>query len=244
MLKYESVVSDLIQKIDSGVYAPSSPLPTTAKLCQMYGVSKITIKRAMDELEAVGMITRRRGAGTFVKNAHSGAARHLNWQGETGILGTKSQYAELGYDVRSCVHGFSVIKPPARVAEALGMDDGFVYHITRSRFVDDRPICVEYTYMPIALIPGITMEVLEDSIYQYIERDLDLAIDSAHSTIRATLPTLEECEWLGIDANYPLLEVEQTAFLADGTTFEYSVTRHTKFDNDIRTVRFHRFDTA
>lgn len=240
MLKYESVVNDLIKKIDDGVYPANAQLPTLSELCDIYEVSKITITKAMDELEALGLVARRRGSGTFVKNTRSDAARHLTWTGETGIQGTKTSYSPFG-EVVSHVQHFSIEQPSPLVANALGMTEGFVYHIVRTRFVGDEPLCVEYTFMPINLIPNVTVAVLEDSVYQYIEKKLGLTIDSAHSTIRATLPTTEECEWLGIVHDYPLLEIEQTAFLSDGSTFEYSITRHAKLSGTVRTVRHHQF---
>lgn len=242
MLKYEYILNDLVKHIDNADYAPGSKLPTATELCELYGVSKITIKKVMDGLEALGMITRRRGAGTRVKSAQRGVSRHLGWGGPTGITGTKTQFARQGIEVESHVHEFSVIEPPEDIANELNMDEGFVYKIVRSRHANGLPICVEYTYMPIDLIPGITLDVLHDSIYQYIENTLGLDIDSAHTTIRATLPTPEECEWLGIDENYPLLEVEQTAFLADGRSFEYSITHNTRNDNEVRIVRSHHLD--
>lgn len=239
MLKFETIVSDMVKKIDSGHYPANSKLPTVSELCDIYGVSRITVRKAMDELEDLGMIARRRGAGTFVKNTQAEASGHLAWQGETGIRGVKAQYSTERSTVVTHVHHFSIVEPSKHVASELGMKDGFVYRIIRSRFLDGEPLDIEYTYMPISLIPNVTMKVLEDSIYEYIERDLGLTIDSAHSIIRATLPTEDECAWLGIEENYPLLEVEQTAFLADGSTFEYSTTRHTRKSGAIRTVRKH-----
>ena len=58
------------------------------------------------------------------------------------------------------------------------------------------PYVVEYTYMPIEVIPGVKREVLENSIYVHISKDLGLKIKSAHRTVRATLPTEKEEEYL------------------------------------------------
>lgn len=242
MPKYADIVKDLIGKISRGDYPPNTKLPTMKELCAVYGVSRITIKKAMDELELLGMITRRQGAGTFVKHIQSESSNLAKWPGPTGILGTTSDYERRGKQVRSHIEYFKVETPPPNVMEALNMSQGFVYHIVRSRFVDDHPICVEYTFMPIDLIPGITEDVIHGSIYQYIEGTLGLRIDSAHTIVCATVPTADECEWLGIPRDTPLLEAEQTAFLSDGTCFEYSITRHTKYGPPIRLVRHHETD--
>ena len=54
MLKYQAVIDDIVEGIESGAYPPYSQLPSTAQLCDKYGVSKITIKKAMDQLESMG----------------------------------------------------------------------------------------------------------------------------------------------------------------------------------------------
>ncbi len=81
--------------------------------------------------------------------------------------------------------------------------------------------------MPTDFITGITAEVVESSIYKYIEEQLKLKIKSAHRIARADMPTEEEREWLEIgEEPIPIFEVEQTAYLDDGRIFEYSKSRH------------------
>ena len=104
--------------------------------------------------------------------------------------------------------------------------DGFVYHIVRVRSANDIPLAIEYTYMPIDVIPDLKTAAVETSIYSFIEDDLGLKISSAHRTVRAVLPTQLEVEELHESKTSPLLEVEQTAFLDDGKAFEYSISRH------------------
>ena len=67
MLKYELVIQDLKRSISRGTYAPYSQLPSISQLCKQYGVSKITINKALEALQSQGLISRRRGSGTFVK---------------------------------------------------------------------------------------------------------------------------------------------------------------------------------
>ncbi|MGN0660582.1 MAG: GntR family transcriptional regulator, partial [Oscillospiraceae bacterium] len=67
MEKYKVIEQDIAQKIKSGVYAPGSQLPLENQLCETYKVSRITIKKATDQLVALGLITKRRGSGSYVK---------------------------------------------------------------------------------------------------------------------------------------------------------------------------------
>jgi GntR family transcriptional regulator len=76
------------------------------------------------------------------------------------------------------------------------------------------------------LIPGIKQDVLLKSIYSYIQCQLKLKIQSAHRSIRAILPNELEQQHLKVAGTFPLLEVEQIAFLDDGRAFEYSISHH------------------
>ncbi len=226
-MKYELVADDLICAIKNGQYKPSEQLPSIEALCGMYDVSKMTIKKSLDILEAGGYITRRRGSGCFVKNVQSPINGAASFETSGQMSGLTAERAATGDKIATTVELFSVEMPPPEVAHMLAIeDDAFVYHIIRVRFTNDRPHAVEYTYMPIELIPNLRRKNAEGSIYSYVEGDLRLKIASAHRIVRAVLPTKDEQKWMGVGPHDPLLEVEQVAFLDDGTPFEYSFSRH------------------
>ncbi len=229
MLKYEELVNTLLDELSRGIYQKGDRLPTTPELCRIYGVSNTTVKRAMDELELKGVVARRRGSGVYIKETT--VAKGINTlQGSTSqqMSGMSTEYEGAPQTLTSKVYDFSVVRPEPEVAEKLGMEpDGFVYHICRVRLVDGTPKVVEYTHMPIALIPNLRESTLYASIYSYIENDLGLRIGSAHRSIKAVMPTSDERTWLEIGPGDPLLEVRQVAYLADGRPFEYSVSHHT-----------------
>lgn len=229
MLKYEELVNTLLDELANGVYQKGDRLPTTPELCRIYGVSNTTVKRAMDELELQGVVARRRGSGVYIKE--TAAAKGI--KASKGSIsqqmnGMSTEYEGTPQVLTSEVHDFSVVHPDEDMARRLGIaPDDFVYSICRVRLVDDVPKVVEYTYMPIALIPNLHESTLYASIYGYIEHDLGLKIDSAHRTIKAVMPNEDERAWLRIGPGDPLLEVQQVAYLADGRPFEYSISRHT-----------------
>ena len=68
MTKYERIANDMKEKIENGIYKPNDQMPFEAEMCEAYGVSRITVKKAMDLLVNEGLVVKRRGAGTFVKN--------------------------------------------------------------------------------------------------------------------------------------------------------------------------------
>ena len=68
MIKYQAIANDIKKKITDGKYMPGDQLSLEKEMCEEYSVSRITIKRAVDELVNLGLIVKRRGSGTFVKS--------------------------------------------------------------------------------------------------------------------------------------------------------------------------------
>ncbi len=229
MLKYEELANTLMDELARGVYQKGERLPTTPEICRIYGVSNTTVKRAMDELELRGLVARRRGSGVYVKETEA-LTNSIAGGGSLSkqMAGLTAEYSGTDMRVSSDVKDFSVVRPDPDIAERLAMEpDEFAYRICRVRRVDGRPTVVEYTHMPIALIPDLRESTLHASIYAYIEGVLGLKIGSAHRAIKAVMPTEDERAWLGTGDDEPLLEIRQVAYLADGRPFEYSVSRHT-----------------
>ena len=233
MSKYEEIAEDIRSGILSGKYNPNERLPLEKEMCEYYGVSRITIKKAVDELVIQGLVIKRRGSGTFVKAVGGADVQELSMAKQF------EGFSESNKDknVYSKVVKFEVIHPSEEIATKLKITcDDFVYYIIRTRYADDEPYVIEYTYMPIGLIPGIKNDILINSIYNYIEKKIKLKIKSAHRIIRAILPNELEQKWLKIENNFPILEVEQVGFLDNGQPFEYSKSHHRSDKIEFRTV--------
>lgn len=233
MAKYEEIAEDIRAGILSGKYSSKEQLPLEKEMCEHYGVSRITIKKAVDELVVQGLVIKRRGSGTFVKALDDGDVQELS------LAKQFEGFSEANRDkkISSKIIKFEVIHPSEEIATKLKIScDDFVYYVIRARYADDEPYVVEYTYMPIGLIPGIKNDILMSSIYKYIEKKLKLKIKSAHRVIRSLLPNELEQEWLKVENNFPILEVEQVGFLDNGQPFEYSKSHHRSDKIEFRTV--------
>ncbi|TYZ20500.1 GntR family transcriptional regulator [Selenomonas ruminis] len=225
MLKYEQIAEDLRQEIRQGKYTSGDQLPLEKDMCEKYKVSRVTIKRAMDELVKQGLVTKRRGSGTFVKTLDDNYAKQLSISTGNQFSGFAETYK--GRHISTKVLRFEIVHPSEEVAKKLQMStQDFVYDIIRLRILDDVPMVIEYTMMPIQLVPGIRNEILEHSIYHHIEKTLKLNIQSAHRIVRAVRSTEMEQEQMQLAPNDPILEVEQVAFFSDGHPFEYSISHH------------------
>lgn len=230
MTKYERILGDIRKKIQNGSYMMNEKLPTEAQLCEQYEVSRITIKKAIDQLVYEGLVIKRRGAGTFVK----GVSEHKG-QLENQMNGLFSQIDKS--KIKSEVVEFKVIPAGKEIAEKLKIDpDDFVYYIIRFRNDGAQWKVLDFCYMPIDLIPGLKKEILYQSIYNYIEKTLGLKIQSAHRTISAKRPDAYDKKYLGMKDTDPVLSIEQVGYLDNGLPFEYSNQHHIGDDFNYKTV--------
>lgn len=226
MTKYMRIYTDTKNLILSGHYRDGDQLPEEAAVCEKYGCSRMTVKKAYDMLVADGFIYRKQGQGSFVLSSSSNRdGMELQERELQGF--TRSNESTRNGQVSSKVLRFQLIFAPEDIAEILGIEKNApLYDILRVRNVDDRPYVIEQTYMAPQTIPGITLDIVSSSIYNYIENELGLKITSSKKTMSAE-PS-DELAWaeLGLTEKEPVLVVEQIAYLDNGTPFEYSISKH------------------
>lgn len=223
MKKYILISSDIRKKILEGVYQANQQIPFERDLCVEYDASKMTVKKALDMLVSEGLIIKRRGSGTFVKDLATDEIERIavanQFRGTTAL--------NPGKEVKSKVLEFKVIEADNLVKNKLNMqEDTFVYDIYRVRHIDGKPLVMEKMYMPIDLIPGLKKANIEGSIYEYIEEDLGLKIQSGHRRVSVRKATEIEQQYLELDSGDPVAVAEQIAYFDTGIAFEYSISVH------------------
>ncbi|SHE55657.1 GntR family transcriptional regulator [Atopostipes suicloacalis DSM 15692] len=222
MTKYEMIAGKIRQRIREEVYPVDSLIPDQVSLAKEFKVSRMTVKKAMDILELEGLILRKRGAGTFVKKtalSEGLTASIMEYEGLTKQLANQ--------EVKSQVISFKLDFPNELTQEKLMLDKHDpIYKIIRLRVVDDAPYILEHTIMNANLIPGINEDILHQSIYDYIHKELNLQFGGAHRIIQADKASEYDQKYLDCDEHDPILEIEQVVYLEDGTPFEYSRSRN------------------
>ncbi|ACQ70813.1 MULTISPECIES: GntR family transcriptional regulator [Exiguobacterium] len=221
--KYETIADEIRKRIIEHVYPLEHALPDEIHLAQEFEVSRMTMKRALEILVMEGLIYRKRGKGTFILQSSFQKDRinviSKETRGLTQVIGDRS--------LRSEVLNFEVKFPSQEVANHLMIElTEPVYEIRRVRYVDEEPYVIELTYMVANLITGITREILEKSVYAYIQEELGYTITSSHKVIRADKPDEYDQAYLKNDVTEPIIEVEQVVYLSNGKPFEYSFARH------------------
>jgi DNA-binding GntR family transcriptional regulator len=227
--KYIDIYTQIKYDIESGKYPINEKLPQGRILAEQFNVSELTITKAINLLVQEGYIVRRRGSGSFVKDFKNAAI--TKFSPLTGSAALREG------EVTSTIIGFSTEVPNQYIAEKLGIDaETLVYKIIRMRSIKDVPSIIEYTWMPIETIPGLTNKELETSIYKYISQALNLTIKSAHVKIAGVRPTVLEKAYLKLTDQDFLMQTEQIAYLDDGRIFEFSIARHIPSEFTFETV--------
>lgn len=222
MSYFKKIAQRLKKRIVSGEF--KTQLPTQQTLALEYQTSRVTISKAIQLLKIEGWVTTSQRRGTFIR-----PERLAHYPYETAIDsydGGSVHYGALG-KVQTEIIAFAIQSAEFDQAEQLQINPGDdVYEIIRLRTLDGRPVVLEYTVMPVALIPNLTPKVLHESIYDYIQKDLGLKIGPASRRLRADLADVYDQKYLQCGVNTPILEMEQVVFLDDITPFEFSQARH------------------
>ncbi|MFC6200812.1 GntR family transcriptional regulator [Lactiplantibacillus nangangensis] len=228
-MKYMKVVEHIQNGIETGKYAYGKKMPTINNLADQLQVSAMTVKKALDILSKSGMIERRQGSGIYVKMNTNQVKKRIP------LSGNSSRFPR--EELQTKVIHFEVGHAPKEAASKLQISsEDFVYIIERIRILKQRPIIIEYVYMPINVIPGLTKNILEDSIYKYIRQVLKKKISSSDFIITGVRPNSDEQQYLKLSTNDFLMQIIQTVYLDDGTAFEYSIDKHIPEEFEYRSV--------
>src|SRR3954466_10983002 len=185
-------------------------LPPEPVLCAEYGVSRITLRRAVDGLVADGHLVREQGRGTYVTRP---AIRHEYRESFVHrIAGWSSVMTEQGAQVGTKVLTQRIVPAPAVVAVELSLDGASdVVELERLRTVDGLPNHVAHSFLPASLYPkAAEQDFSEGSLYEHLRREY--GADLAHARIVVDVATAapDEADLLRVVAGSPLLVVRTT----------------------------------
>lgn len=220
-------LSDAIKdKIESGGWEAHTQLPSERELCEIYGVSRATVRQAMQELEVNGYIYKVQGKGTFV-NPQKIKQDLLKFYSFT------EEMKKLGKTPTSSVIDFSVVNCNEKVAKKMRMTMAdSVYKFTRLRLADNEPMMLEMTYVPCHRFPGITKRMLEARpLYDILTKEHEAKLTMAEEIFTPVLVRENEAELLKYLSQSPGMMIERLTY-EDNTIIEYTVgiARGDKFE--------------
>ncbi|BCU83155.1 trehalose operon repressor [Polycladomyces abyssicola] len=220
--RYIQIYEDIKGKILEHHYLPGDKLPSENDLCRHYGVSRGTIRRALDLLAEEGMIHSLHGKGVFVLEN-----KPITFS-VGGLVSFKeaSEYSGQTFITHVPKLESVIINPPLHKKTQLPLGKE-AYHLYRVRQLDGENIILDINYFLKDVVTDLTKEIAENSIYEYMEQTLQLKIGFARRVIRVEPATSKDKEYLDLQPNSPfVVVVKNFVHLYDGTQFEYTESRH------------------
>ncbi|GGD11186.1 phosphonate metabolism transcriptional regulator PhnF [Pontibacillus salipaludis] len=231
MPMYYQIEEHMKQKIQQGEFVPGDMIPSERELSETYEVSRMTVRQSITNMVNDGILYREKGRGTFV-------AEQKIEQTLQGMTSFTEDMKARGMVPSSRLLHFDVVPAQAEMAEKLGINqEEELFLIQRIRFADQEPMAVETTFIPAKLVPGLNQEIVQGSLYEYMEATHGYQIGRATQLIEATIVDQQEAELLQVPLSSPVLVIERNSVLTDGTPFEvvksaYRADRY-KFSSDI-----------
>lgn len=212
---YEQVRRRLLADITSGALPVGSFLPPEPDLCERFGVSRVTLRRAVSELCAEGRLTRQQGRGTFVSppKVRQTLVSLSGFSETMDGLGRPSRHRVLGRD-----------DAPDAPEIAARLDAARLIRFERLLEVDDRPMTHEMLFFDAARFPGAATPVAAGgSFYAALAETAGLRPAGAERQIDVVFAAPRERDLLGIAATQPCYRIAKTVFAEDGTAIALSL---------------------
>lgn len=214
---YAQIEQSLRAAIVGKALPPSSAIPTERELADGYGVSRITIRKALAQLEAEGLLQRRRGAGTFVSTSSDRIEKSLS-----RITSFSEDMEARGLRPGSTWISRSTGIVTPEEALTLGLSPGAgVYRLVRIRYADDQPMAIEASVIPARCLPSINEIVA--SLYEALGRHGNRP-HKALQRLRAVSLDNERAAQLEIEPGSPALLIERRGFDRRGAPIEVTTS--------------------
>jgi len=217
MPKYHQLAVLLREKIDNGEWQPRSAIPSERQLESLYGISRTTIREAIDILVRQGYLYREHGRGTFVSPEKLQKAM-------LELTSFSEDLIRRGIRPGQIIRSLEWVVPNPKILQKLELPAGAsVLRIERIRLGNDTPIGLQTSYLALKEGQDITLEEMEanGSLYSILQEKLRIIPSEADETLEVTLATREEAFLLHIEEGAPLLLSERVLFAQDRRPVEF-----------------------
>src|SRR3954452_21472266 len=203
-------VLELIERLAIG-----DPIPPERRLAGDLGVSRLTLRAAIDDLVREGLIVRRRGSGSFVSQPKIAQ--------QIGLTSFTEDMRRRGLTPGTRLIEMESIHAGARLGRALHVSPGEkVVRVLRLRLADGEPMAVEDLFVAASLVPGLTRIDLENASFYALLRDrYGITVARGIQVIEPTVTSQQEASLLGVPLHSPALMFERTTQSEDGTIVEF-----------------------
>jgi GntR family transcriptional regulator len=209
-VRYRTIADELRSRVESGGLAAGALLPSESELSAAHGVSRVTVRKALELLRDEGLIDARQGFGWFVATAPV--------RQSLGRLGTiEDQLGELGVGSERRVVGFRFVAAPPRVREVLGVDA--VLEVRRVNWADGQPFARVTVWCPEEVGARLSRADVEATPFYEL---VGVAIGGATQTIGAAAAGEDDAALLAVPVGSPVLRCERITRDLEGRPLLYS----------------------
>lgn len=221
--KYDMIYRDLKEKIETEHYMYQEMLPSEHILIAEYGCSRNTVRRALAELAAKGYVQSMQGKG--VRNIYQPVDQNAYTVG--GIESFKEATERNKRKSVTKILQFTEITVDARIEKRTGFPQGTeVIYIQRLRILDGMPLILDHNYFLRELMPELTPEIAEGSIYEYLEGELGMNIVTSKRTLTVEPVTQVDEKYIDLNGYNCMAVITSQTFNDEGVQFEYTQSRH------------------
>lgn len=218
---HKKISEDLLQKIKSGVYAENELIPTEHELVEMYGVSRPTIRHALQSLVNQGYLEKRKKRGTVVtKPKFQQEFTHV-------IESFDSEMSRKGIAPKTKILNFKVTVTSEEVAENLQLKKGDkVYKLIRLRYAEDKPVVLVTSYIPFKQFPNfLEIDFTKEKLYKSLEEAGHpvISVSRKLEVIKADETT---SDLLDVEIDEPLFYFHTQGFTHERRPVEYSISKY------------------
>lgn len=199
---HAQVAANLRERIDSRELPPETRLPGEPELCDLYKVSRITVRHAIRSLVDEGYLYVVHGRGTYVKDRRLTA-------GFRGAASFSEEMAAIQRSAGSKILAIRTLPATEKLARPLSVETGsLLISVRRIRTGDDLVVGIQETFIPEALTPELSRYMADDvSLYAVLEERYDLVITEAEELLEVRGVTLDEASLLDVTAGTPAFAV-------------------------------------
>lgn len=200
---YEQVINVIKDEIQRGVFKPQSKIPTEPELSERFGVSRITIRRAIEELCKQGIVEKKQGKGTFVT-----ASKFVRNMDQAPMSFTEVCRANGTKAAAKIIEAGIVTPEDPYVINTLGLKPGEnAVRIFRLRYAGDEPLVLEDNYFPMEYSYLLGIDLENDSLYRYLREEKHIELQRSNTRVRIIKADAKLAKILGVPKNSPQLEM-------------------------------------
>ncbi|WP_101841938.1 UTRA domain-containing protein [Halobacillus sp. Marseille-P3879] len=222
--KFMDIYEDLKDKIERHVFEYQQLIPSENMLAKEYNCSRNTVRRAIAELVSKGYLQTKHGKG--VRVIYQEFKQNEYMFGETETFKQFAQRNDKQH--RTEVVLFEEVTADEQIQEITSMPLGTtLYHLQRVRYLDGNPVIMDHNYFRADVVKGLTVEIAEDSIYEYLEKELNHRVVTAKRQMIVEKTTPLDEKYLNMDGYNCVVVVTSYIYNENGVMFERTQSRHT-----------------